>query len=324
MQLAARAELGSRAAGARRRRSVGAVGRLEAALASGNLSPADAGRRAGSAGARVRAPRPLRRRGRAVLEAALHEAEAIDDEPAVLRFSVLLANTLIDQRQLRRRRGGARAAFSAGRGASSDPVTLSQLYWSQSRLHSSQGRSDLAAHYARLAHASLAGDRAHACSPPARSCCSRTSRTTAATRAPRSSSSTSAHPQDRRGGQPARGGDARPRAGARAVDARRERGGREHRARRDREVQRRPPDQRRARLRVAAGIFRDLGDRRRRSSCTSSPSRPCPSRTGIWSTSTARSPRSTRSGAPSPSRSATSSSPSRRRSVPVQRSRAEA
>ena len=112
--------------------------RLEAALDSGNLSPAEAVDAQALLG---RAYALLARFDEAagVLEAALARAQAGHDEQAVLRFSVLLAGIL------------GRA------GSSTDPVTLSHLYWSQSRLHSSQGRSDIAANYARLAHGSLAG-----------------------------------------------------------------------------------------------------------------------------------------------------------------------
>lgn len=129
--------------------------RLEAALDSGNLSPAEAVDAQALLG---RAYALLARFDEAagVLEAALARAQAGHDEQAVLRFSVLLANTLIDSGSY----GQAEdllAGILGRAGSSTDPVTLSHLYWSQSRLHSSQGRSDIAANYARLAHGSLAG-----------------------------------------------------------------------------------------------------------------------------------------------------------------------
>jgi transcriptional regulator with XRE-family HTH domain len=90
----------------------------------------------------------------AVFEGALTQARAEGDQAAAIRFSVLLANTLID-------RGNASGAEEVLAGvleparASRDPVIVSQLYWSQARLHASQGRSDLATRYARMAHATL-------------------------------------------------------------------------------------------------------------------------------------------------------------------------
>jgi transcriptional regulator with XRE-family HTH domain len=154
VQLAARADLGLARLALDSGDQFGAVGHLEAALASGNLSLADAGDSQALLG---RAYALLARFDEAasLLEGALREAEAIDDDPAVLRFSVLLANTLIDRGSYSDAEDVLGGILGRAR-ASSDPVTLSQLYWSQSRLHASQGRSDLAAHYARLAHASLA------------------------------------------------------------------------------------------------------------------------------------------------------------------------
>ena len=153
-QLTARAELGLARLALDSGDQLGAVGHLEAALGSGNLSLAD-GTDAQALLGRAYALLARFEDAVALLERALAQAEAINDEPAILRFSVLLANTLIDRGSY----GNAEDVLGGilGRArASSDPVTLSQLYWSQSRLHSSQGRPDLAAHYARLAHASLA------------------------------------------------------------------------------------------------------------------------------------------------------------------------
>jgi tetratricopeptide (TPR) repeat protein len=89
-----------------------------------------------------------------VLERGLAEARAADDEPATLRFSVLLANLLIDRGNPGRAEETLSGVLSAARSAQ-DPVARSNLYWSQARLHASQGRQDLAARYARMAHATL-------------------------------------------------------------------------------------------------------------------------------------------------------------------------
>ena len=82
---------------------------------------------------------------RAVREAV--EAEAVLEE---LRFSVVLANVLID--------GGdfARAETVLARvmritDESGDPIALARLYWSQSRLHSRRDEPRLAGRYARRA-----------------------------------------------------------------------------------------------------------------------------------------------------------------------------
>jgi len=86
---------GSRAR-ARRGEHEQAAEHLVAALASGELSASDATDATASLG---RAYALLARFEDAigVLEGALTQATAINDEPAVLRFSVLLANTLIDR-----------------------------------------------------------------------------------------------------------------------------------------------------------------------------------------------------------------------------------
>jgi transcriptional regulator with XRE-family HTH domain len=153
-QLAARAELGLARLALDAGDQAGATGHLEAALASGHLSMSDAADAQALLG-RAYALLARFEDAVAVLGGALAQAVAIDDEPAVLRFSVLLANALIDHGDYGEAEDVLGGILGRAR-ASSDPVTLSHLYWSQSRLHSSQGRPDLAAHYARLAHASLA------------------------------------------------------------------------------------------------------------------------------------------------------------------------
>jgi transcriptional regulator with XRE-family HTH domain len=80
---------------------------------------------------------------RAVAEAV--EAEAVVEE---LRFSVVLANVLIDRGDF------ARAETVLARviritDESGDPIALARLYWSQSRLHSRRDEPRLAGRYAR-------------------------------------------------------------------------------------------------------------------------------------------------------------------------------
>ncbi|HLX33319.1 MAG TPA: tetratricopeptide repeat protein [Gaiellaceae bacterium] len=71
-----------------------------------------------------------------------------------IRFAVLLANTQIDRGDY----GAAETVLSEivdhARDAS-DPTDRAFIYWTQSRLHSSQGEPQLAGRYARLALASL-------------------------------------------------------------------------------------------------------------------------------------------------------------------------
>ena len=131
-----------------------AVEHLERALAS-RLLPRDEATAATEMLGRAYAMLTRHEEAIAIFSAALADAQAINDLPTVMRFTVLLANTLIDRGSF----GGAEevlASILEQARASSDPVALSNLYWSQSRLHSSQGRPDLAAHYARMAHATLA------------------------------------------------------------------------------------------------------------------------------------------------------------------------
>jgi len=83
--------------------------------------------------------------GRAVEEA--REAEASIEE---LRFSVLLANALIDAGEFSRAES-ALAEVIRHADASGDPVASARLFWSQSRLHSMRHEPVLAARYARRA-----------------------------------------------------------------------------------------------------------------------------------------------------------------------------
>lgn len=91
---------------------------------------------------------------RAALDQGLAAAREANDKLAELRFSVLLANLLID-------RGNPRGAEELLSGIiddarkTQDPIALANLYWSQARLHASQRQPDLAARYARMAHATL-------------------------------------------------------------------------------------------------------------------------------------------------------------------------
>jgi len=86
----------------------------------------------------------------ALLERARASAEQEDRSSDLLRFSVLLANALIDLGSF-----GRAAEVLGGSLAQSDewrePLSRAGLYWSQSRLHAINHKPDLAAWYAQKA-----------------------------------------------------------------------------------------------------------------------------------------------------------------------------
>jgi tetratricopeptide (TPR) repeat protein len=89
-----------------------------------------------------------------LLERSLHVARDRGDELAEARFSILLANALIDSGNLPSAkellgRSLAKAAESV------DPILQARLYWSQSRLYSAEGNADAASRYARMALAAI-------------------------------------------------------------------------------------------------------------------------------------------------------------------------
>lgn len=90
----------------------------------------------------------------AVLEEALGSARSRDDEHAETRFSVLLANVLIDSGSLPSAREllGKTLARAA---RVTDPILQARLYWSQSRLHSAENNPEVALRYARMALAAI-------------------------------------------------------------------------------------------------------------------------------------------------------------------------
>jgi transcriptional regulator with XRE-family HTH domain len=89
-----------------------------------------------------------------LLERALALARERRDEPAEARFSILLANALIDSGNL----SSAKALLGrslAKAAAAVDPILQARLYWSQSRLHSAEANADAASRYARMALAAI-------------------------------------------------------------------------------------------------------------------------------------------------------------------------
>ncbi len=90
----------------------------------------------------------------AVFEQARDRARERGDEQEEARFSVLLANALIDSRNLPRAEEVLGGAIARAREAT-NPTLRAQLYWSQSRLNTARGNHDSAARYARKALAAI-------------------------------------------------------------------------------------------------------------------------------------------------------------------------
>jgi len=86
----------------------------------------------------------------ALFELALDEAKAADAPVEELRFSVLVANALIDAGEFKRAETVLAAVIRATDGID-DPVAAARVFWSQSRLHSARHEPYLASRYARRA-----------------------------------------------------------------------------------------------------------------------------------------------------------------------------
>ena len=91
---------------------------------------------------------------RAALDKGLAASREAHDQLTELRFTVLLANLLIDRGNPERAEELLSGIIDDAR-QTRDPIALANLYWSQARLHASQRQPDLAARYARMAHAIL-------------------------------------------------------------------------------------------------------------------------------------------------------------------------
>jgi transcriptional regulator with XRE-family HTH domain len=86
----------------------------------------------------------------ALFESAVAEARASAASVEELRFTVLLANALIDAAEFGRAETALAAVIRIAEGTG-DPVTQARVYWSQSRLHSMRHEPQLAGRYARRA-----------------------------------------------------------------------------------------------------------------------------------------------------------------------------
>jgi tetratricopeptide (TPR) repeat protein len=86
----------------------------------------------------------------ALFKRVLAAAEAVDDAIGRLRFTVLLANALIDQAEFAEAEALLAPTLEQAE-RSRDPLLRARLYWSQSRLHAEQDEPEQAASYARKA-----------------------------------------------------------------------------------------------------------------------------------------------------------------------------
>ncbi len=86
----------------------------------------------------------------AIFEPRLRDAEERGDFIETIRFSVLLANTLIDRGRIGHAEEVLGHALALAR-ESRDPLVRARLWWTQSRLHTMQNEPLLAERYARLA-----------------------------------------------------------------------------------------------------------------------------------------------------------------------------
>ena len=86
----------------------------------------------------------------AVFERALAHARERDDPIGVTRFSVLIANTLVDRGSFGRAEE-LLAGVLANTAEGADPVTQARLWWTRSRLYALQEEHALAERYAQLA-----------------------------------------------------------------------------------------------------------------------------------------------------------------------------
>jgi len=89
-----------------------------------------------------------------LLERSIQSARARKDEQSEARFSILLANTLIDSGNLASARELLGRAVARAADAP-DPIVQARLYWSQSRLHSAESNTEAASRYARMALAAI-------------------------------------------------------------------------------------------------------------------------------------------------------------------------
>ena len=150
---AVRAEVGLGQLALKRAEVETGVSLLEGALTNSALPASDAAL-AGNALGRAYAGQGRFEEAFAIFKRFLAEGKERGDQFEVLRFSVLLANAYIDSGDFMRAQEVLSDVLDLARKAV-DPMLRASLYWSQSRLYSSQGKPDLAAEYAQMTIAIL-------------------------------------------------------------------------------------------------------------------------------------------------------------------------
>lgn len=143
----ARAEAGLGQIALLRGEQENAIELLERAV-DGRLSEADASTAAEALG-RAYASQGQFPEALDIFNRSLNAAKERNDQPETLRFSVLVANVLIDSGNFTRAEEVLAGSLGLAR-QTLDPMLKANLYWSQSRLYAAEGKPDLAAKYAHL------------------------------------------------------------------------------------------------------------------------------------------------------------------------------
>jgi tetratricopeptide (TPR) repeat protein len=149
----ARAELGLGQLALRRGDVSRGIAWLEQALDSGVLRPADASIAASALGPCYAAQSRFDECF-ALFERFLEDARSREDHFDHVRFALLLANAYVDHGDFARAHATVGEVLELAR-ETVDPMLRAGLYWSQSRVHLSQGDPDRAAEYAELAMVTL-------------------------------------------------------------------------------------------------------------------------------------------------------------------------
>jgi tetratricopeptide (TPR) repeat protein len=149
----ARAHVGLGRLALRRGELAQGIAMLEQALDSGQLAPGDASATASALG-RSYASQSRFDEAFALFDRFLGEASSRGDDFDQVRFALLLANAYVDHGDYAKAHATVGGILDLARQIV-DPMLRAGLYWSQSRVHLSQGERDRAAEYAELAIATL-------------------------------------------------------------------------------------------------------------------------------------------------------------------------
>jgi len=149
----ARAQLGLGQLALRRGDTSRGTAWLEEALDSGSLSAGDASIAASALGPSYAAQSRFDECF-ALFERFLEDARSRGDHFDHVRFALLLANAYVDHGDFARAHATIGEVLDLAR-ETVDPMLRAGLYWSQSRVHLSQGNPDRAAEYAQLAMVTL-------------------------------------------------------------------------------------------------------------------------------------------------------------------------